>query len=395
MMRRARFHPFVIVALIWACAGVAACGSEPSAPPQTGWLSAGETVAPGVTFHTSTDATLVEPAASIHVSLLRLDPLRARLTSLLSHDQVMYAEPVREMAERSRAVAAVNAGFFNVNNGEPVGLLKVAGLLVSDTPVTKGAVGIWSPLDGRTELAFDQISARVDLRIGANEAAVAMAVDGVDTTRERGKLMLYTPKYHPHTDTADNGVEWVLQGTPLRVVAVRTDLGSTEIPADGFVLSYGGLTLPAELALLQPETPVTLETHWRTINGLEPSRIDTADHVVNGAGLLRVRGRQVTDWDVERLSRSNFVEMRHPRTMIGVDRRGDIWLAVVDGRQSHSVGMAFSDLQRLGDRLQLTDALNLDGGGSTTMVVRGKVVNRPSDAKGPRSVSDAIGVTVR
>jgi exopolysaccharide biosynthesis protein len=80
---------------------------------------------------------------------------------------------------------------------------------------------------------------------------------------------------------------------------------------------------------------------------------------------------------------------------VGVDRQGFIWLVVVDGRQPTSVGMSFSDLQRLADRLELTDALNLDGGGSSTMVVRGAVVNRPSDSTGPRAVSDAIGVTIR
>jgi len=80
---------------------------------------------------------------------------------------------------------------------------------------------------------------------------------------------------------------------------------------------------------------------------------------------------------------------------VGVDRMGFIWLVVVDGRQQVSVGMSFNELQRLADRLELTDALNLDGGGSSTMVVRGKVVNRPSDAAGPRAVSDAIGVSVR
>ena len=83
-------------------------------------------------------------------------------------------------------------------------------------------------------------------------------------------------------------------------------------------------------------------------------------------------------------------DARHPRTLIGVDRRGFIWLAAIDGRRPDSIGMRFSDLQRLADRLELTDALNLDGGGSTTMVVRGQVVNRPSDPAGPRAVADAI-----
>ncbi len=391
MNRRPWFAPLVATAIVSVSL---ACGLQ-SSVAQGGWLSQGETIAPGVTFHTSTDSTLVDPAGPVQVSLLKLDPQRARLTSLLSNDQVMYAEPVLEMAVRAKSVAAVNAGFFNVNNGEPVGLLKVAGVLVSDTPVTKGAVGIWSPVEGRTELAFDQISARVDLRIGADDQAKVMGVDGVDTTRARGKLMLYTPKYHANTDTAGNGVEWVLRGSPLKVTDIRTNSGSTPIPADGLVLSYGGLELPEELKLLQLDTPVTVDTHWTTVNGLETERLSTADHVVNGAGLLRVRGKQITSWEAERLSGPNFVNTRHPRTMIGVDRRGDIWLVVVDGRQTTSVGMAFSDLQRLADRLQLTDALNLDGGGSSTMVVQGKVVNRPSDAKGPRAVSDAIGVTVR
>ncbi len=163
-MKRCARSLLLVAAL--AIAGSMACGDVQTSQAQAGWLSAGEIIAPGVTFHTSTDTTLVEPSAPVQVSLLRLDPVRIRLTSLLSNDQVMYAEPVLEMAARAKAVAAVNAGFFNVNNGEPVGLLKVAGVLVSDTPVTKGAVGIWSPESGRTELAFDQMSARIDLRIG-------------------------------------------------------------------------------------------------------------------------------------------------------------------------------------------------------------------------------------
>lgn len=392
MTRRACSSLFAAaVALVWSLA----CGAAQSAQAPAGWLSAGETVATGVTFYTASDSSLLDPPAPVSVSLLKLDPLKVRLTSLLSNDQVMYAEPVLEMASRANAIAAVNAGFFNVNNGEPVGLLKVSGVLVSDTPITKGAVGIWSPDTGRTELAFDQISARVDLRIGAEPDAMAMGVDGVDTTRARGKLMLYTPKYHEHTDTAGNGVEWVLQGSPLKVGEVRTNAGSSPIPRDGYVLSFGGLELPEELKRLTTGTIVSLDTHWTTVNGLEPQRIASADHVVNGAGLLRVKGRRITTWDNERLSGPNFVEMRHPRTMIGLDRRGDIWLIVVDGRQPTSAGMSFGDLQRLADRLQLTDALNLDGGGSTTMVVQGKVVNRPSDAKGPRAVSDAIGITLR
>ena len=386
---RQRIVPFFVL-LAMACGGAA---QTPA--PRGGWLSAPDQVARGVEFFRSGDTTLVEPPAPISVSLLRLDPTRVRLASLLSNDEVMYAEPVLEMAERAKALAAVNAGFFNINNGEPVGLLKVAGELVSDTPIAKGAIAIWSPEDGRTTLAFDQISARVELHFLSTGRPVVVPVDGVDTTRARGKLMLYSPKYHKHTDTTGNGVEWLLGGEPLAVISVRRDLGSTPIPPDGLVLSYGGLELPPELEALVPGVAVEVRRVWKSIHGLPGDRLESADHVVNGAGLLRRGGVPVTNWDVEKLSGTAFVQTRHPRTMIGVDRSGFVWLAVVDGRQETSVGMTFAELQRLADRLELTDALNLDGGGSSTMVVRGKIMNRPSDAAGPRAVSDAIGVTVR
>jgi len=372
-----------------------ACGAAQVPVPQGGWLSAPDQVASGVEFFTSTDVSLVDPPGPISISLLRLDPARVRLTSLLSNDQVMYAEPVLEMATRAKALAAVNAGFFNINNGEPIGLLKVAGELVSDTPIAKGAVAIWSPADGRTTLAFDQVSARAELHLAGDGKPIVIPIDGVDTTRARGKLMLYSPKYHEHTDTAGNGVEWVLSGKPLTVVSIRRDIGSTPIPPDGMVLSYGGLDLPAPLDALVPGVSVDVRRVWTSIHGLESARLESADHVVNGAGLLRRGGVVITNWDVEKFSGTAFVQSRHPRTMVGVDRSGFVWLAVVDGRQEISVGMSFMELQRLADRLELTDALNLDGGGSTTMVVRGKIVNRPSDAAGPRAVSDALGVSIR
>jgi exopolysaccharide biosynthesis protein len=57
--------------------------------------------------------------------------------------------------------------------------------------------------------------------------------------------------------------------------------------------------------------------------------------------------------------------------------------------------MTFLELQRLAARLKLTDALNLDGGGSTTMIVKGAIVNHPSNATGPRKVRDALLVMAR
>jgi exopolysaccharide biosynthesis protein len=129
--------------------------------------------------------------------------------------------------------------------------------------------------------------------------------------------------------------------------------------------------------------------------GTPPERWQVAIDAVGGAGLLMSDGHALDAWDDEQLQ-EGFTAERHPRTMIGTDDGGDIWLATIDGRRlDHSVGMTFAELQRLAYRLRLRDALNLDGGGSTTMVVRGRVVNQPSDSEGPRPVSDALLVLTR
>ncbi|HET7697185.1 MAG TPA: phosphodiester glycosidase family protein [Vicinamibacterales bacterium] len=120
----------------------------------------------------------------------------------------------------------------------------------------------------------------------------------------------------------------------------------------------------------------------------------TAKDAVGGAGLLMLNGREFDEWTEERIA-AGFDTTRHPRTMIGEDGTS-IWLVTVDGRQPWlSLGMSFTELRGLARRLGLRSALNLDGGGSTTMVVRGVIVNNPSDATGPRPVSDAIVVRTR
>lgn len=83
---------------------------------------------------------------------------------------------------------------------------------------------------------------------------------------------------------------------------------------------------------------------------------------------------------------------RHPRTAVGLTADRRLLLVVVDGRRRRfSIGMRLRELARFMRERGARWALNLDGGGSTTMVVRGRVVNRPSDGR-ERPVSSALVV---
>src|SRR5687768_1231979 len=178
---------------------IVGCRHEPA---RQSWLSAAENVAPGVELYRSADESLVEGTGPVSVYLLRLDPSRVRLSSVLSNDEVADAEPVPDIAVRHRAIAAVNGGFFNGTNGEPTGVLKVAGELVSDASASKGAVIIESRPGTSTTLTFDRLSVKMAMTVTAGGEEWKIPIDGVDTTRVRGRLMLYTPAYHADTDTA-------------------------------------------------------------------------------------------------------------------------------------------------------------------------------------------------
>ncbi|MDR2359115.1 MAG: phosphodiester glycosidase family protein, partial [Prevotellaceae bacterium] len=96
-----------------------------------------------------------------------------------------------------------------------------------------------------------------------------------------------------------------------------------------------------------------------------------------------------------------FNQNRHPRTFVAIKGSGVVLLVVVDGRNTHAAGMSIAELYLLSKALDCRDAMNFDGGGSSTMYVRGEnengIVNYPSDNKlfdhhGERRVANIIYV---
>ncbi|MFB6231647.1 MAG: phosphodiester glycosidase family protein [Salinibacter sp.] len=82
----------------------------------------------------------------------------------------------------------------------------------------------------------------------------------------------------------------------------------------------------------------------------------------------------------------------HPRTAAGVTEEGALLLVVVDGRQPASRGVDLHELARLMRNLGAVEAVNLDGGGSSTLVVQRHLLNRPTGGTTQREVATAVGV---
>ena len=110
-----------------------------------------------------------------------------------------------------------------------------------------------------------------------------------------------------------------------------------------------------------------------------------------GPALIR-DGRILDDYEAESPKFGPaFALERHPRTAVGIRKDGTLLFVVVDGRQAGlSAGMTLPELAALLEKRGAHDAYNLDGGGSSTMIVNGEIVNSPSDEQGERPSSDAV-----
>jgi uncharacterized protein YigE (DUF2233 family) len=163
---------------------------------------------------------------------------------------------------------------------------------------------------------------------------------------------------------------------------------------DGFVYSLGPEAGVAA-ADLKVKAPVRIVPELNEA-GISPAGAgrswEAMDSIVGGVPVLLLDGVLAFRPDSERM-RAGFAEERHPRTAVGLRADGTWVFVVVDGRQPQlSVGMSLEELARVMSSLGCVDALNLDGGGSSTIYYQGKVVNSPSDATKDRPVSDAIAI---
>ena len=166
----------------------------------------------------------------------------------------------------------------------------------------------------------------------------------------------------------------------------------TFVKDDGFIV---GATTPGELfrtngaLVLQPEdvrieacdTTAVFEQDWEVL---------AAGPVLVDDGTAATYAEGIEGW-------KSFYDKRHPRSLVGKDADGGVWMVVVDGRfPGEAEGMTIAELTDLATRLGLVEALNLDGGGSSTLwVLPEGVLNHPSDNRrfdheGQRIVPNAV-----
>jgi hypothetical protein len=349
-----------------------------------------ETVAPGVEHLAIRRGDLSD---NVHVDrwtihALVLDPSRVRLELGRAMDEGVGTEPASSIAIRHGALAAVNGGYFRTTGlyrGQPAGLIEVAGRVLNEPSRNRPGLAI-ADVAGKVRAAVVTVNFRAEV---ADDGGAVRTVDGVNRSRGNDELILFTPEFHRTTLTGQGGVEAVVIGG--FVTAVYDGEGSRTIPPNGCVLSASGQAGQWVREHIKAGRNVEI----RTAAISSPPLDFVPDFIIGGGPVLVRAGKPALASDTDAYDQG-FSMKRHPRTAAGIRADGGLVLVTVDGRQPvRSVGMTIVELEGLMIEFGSVEAINLDGGGSTTMVISGRVVNSPSDAAGERPVGDALLVFLR
>ena len=326
-------------------------------------------------------------------------------------------ETVSALSGAAGATAATNAGYFVLDPksgapGDPAGVGVYNGRLLSETVNHRPALVLH---DNARRTAVERLTWKGWIR---GRGSRRLALDGVDrvpglirncggtpddqptaqplhdfTCTDPDELIAFTRQFGARTP-AGPGTEVVLD-RHYRVVAIRHTRGVALGRGQRSVQATGYLTGALE-AVAKIGRPLWVTTR---LEGADQRLLQPGSgvSVVNGGPeLVRRNQLHVTaraDGFVRPIEPSfyyGFSAQRNPRTFAGTDAAGRTLLATVDGRSTTSLGTSIVETAALARALGMRNALNLDGGGSTTMVTGGAVINHPSDATGERPVGDAL-----
>ena len=374
------------------------------AQAQTGDTIASRRLAPGVEYRHFIDKSGPFVAHLVRVDLRRSD---LELRHLRAHDQLKGREKTTEMVSRATStgatvLAAVNADFFDLKTGENennqvIGGEWWKGLKVTDSPYdTYDNAHVQFGVDARRKPLMDRFM--FDGKAWAHGVATPIITTNSNPSGNPEGTALFTPRYGATTprDTTRPTAEAALIAAGhrrdtllyVRRGAVSSASGSP-IPSDGAVLAAYGAGLRAKEVQAMSDGD-TVKVVLATM-----PRIPAAPALIIGGWPRILRdGRNVAgDAPAVEGTISRNAEARHPRTAVGFSRdSATLFLLTVDGRSQKSVGMTLVELAALMQRLGAWQAMNFDGGGSTTMVIAGAVMNVPSDSAGERAVGNALAV---
>ena len=299
-------------------------------------------------------------------------------------------ETVSSIAKRMQACIAINGANYRRGgkyNGNRVNLCFIKNNIFADPCYLRGALA-WS--GSETCWIIDTISSCIELTIGTKK----FPVHGINQPRGIGQSILYNT----------NDVRCFHHNPGYAVFICNDRIDAIQRKDFSFILDYDFIYQTDTIEDINLGMKVDLSYNLKTADNhqIKP------DFALGGAGLL-LKNSSICPLSEEfsyslplihmadeisadfnpRAQQDFLINVSHPRTAFGVDVEKNVYLVVVDGRQKASIGITLYDLARFMQFLGCKEAINLGGGGCSTLYCNGLVLNQPSQGY-ERTVSEAL-----
>lgn len=275
------------------------------------------------------------------------------LTPALSSDSTLKSRrSISTIAKNNNAIVALNGTYFKPQTGVPLGTLMINEKMYTGPIYDRVAMGIFD--DGFA-------LARISLDAVIKGSGKTIKVNNINQPRMLSThVIIYTPdwgKFSPSAPKYGVGLQ-VSEGKITKASA-----NAVAIPKNGYVISGPKSVLYALLDKKDVELDIKTSPEWKGVK-----------HIISGGPYLVKDGEVYVDMTAQKLQ---SIGGRNPRSAIGYTSDRNIILVAVDGREGSSIGMTLMELANFMKSAGCIGAINLDGGGSTVMYVKGKVVNKP------------------
>jgi hypothetical protein len=386
------------------------------------------------------------------ISLLEIDlnKVSGRFLSSLADNKIKGLSTTSQVAKNNDALIAINGGYFAWEEkvgvpGDPAGISIIDGRLVSEAVAGRPALILGNEQKPKIEI-LGNVDTKLNFFInddlhrahGLNRkpGKVLNCGNPLDPVigipvhdfvcKNQNEVVIINEDYGEFIELDSGKVFTVIKGQ-IETVQTLNDKKNISVPDAGFLISVNGTSMQGISASIGDN--ITLD--FKLFSDRSEVSIDSGMYAVNGGPLLVDKGRVIIQnrasegWDVEyvegsvtdryvdkkddlgtvaaseagaainQLNRADFyhswVVRRHPRTAVGITNDNTVYLMTIYGRQPGiSAGASITEVARALANLGAESAINLDGGGSTIMIVNGEPTGLSSDKGGQREVGDVL-----
>ena len=268
---------------------------------------------------------------------------------------------VRKMAQNEKAVVAINGGYFKPQTGVPLGVLVIDGKMLTGPIYNRVGIGIF---DNNGEISYAMDNIGVDIL--AYTKSTELKIDNINQPRiSQAYTLLYSSHWGKISPPPPkNGYNMLIQNNLI-----------TKISANPIPISENEFVISSSKDKII-NFAKNKEVH---INLKVLGKLKNAKHII-GAGPYLIKNSEV--YVDTKTQKFQSIAGKNPRSAIGYTKEGNLIFLTADGREKYSAGMTLIELAKLMKSIGCDYAMNFDGGSSSALYVKNRIVNGAINKEG-------------